>query len=419
MDRPWMRPITFETGDDFSVIIPSRGLKLIGIRFYPYEGTNGEDKCKAKCIQKSLYGRTEWFYFNKGFKIYGNQEGAIEKVTVEESAFDSNQFLYSRSDKSLNVCVSAIVGQNGTGKSTIVDAVIRLLNNLAAAIIGEDFVYSSAQHLHYIDNVYASLAIYRDTKVLVLTCKGRKLTLTTYSADSAYLDGQYDSGSNHIVEVYDIADTTVVLKGTESRAIVLPPQDGLRHLLHEWFYTLVSNYSLYAYNYRDYEYEETDETKLAYFKEKNPKMGMEDRCWLKGVFHKNDGYQTPVVIHPMREDGYINASKVNLLGKQNLISLAFEQQDAIREDGTVDRFAFPFREINKTHHIVGFFFPNDGYDTKKSFVEQWIVSRFGVDMVKAAKLANLEKPIKEFWSAVLGVDYKGEKTSPLQCKAWD
>ena len=418
MNRPWMRPITFETVDDFSVIIPSRGLKLIGLRFYPYEGTNGEDMRKAKCIQKSLYGRTEWFYFNKGFKIYEDKGGAIEKVTVEESAFDSNQFLYSRADKSLNVSVSAIVGQNGTGKSTIVDTVIRLLNNLAAAIIGEDFVYSSAQHLHYIDDVYASLAIYRDTKVLVLTCKGRKLSLTSYSANSAYLDGLYDNASDDVEEIYDIAAPTEVLKGTESRTTVLPPQEGLRHLLHEWFYTLVSNYSLYAYNYRDYEYEETDKTKLTYFKGKNPKMGMEDRYWLKGVFHKNDGYQTPVVIHPMREDGYINASKVNLLGKQNLISLAFEQQDVVREDGTVDRFAFPFREINKTHHIVGFFFPNDGYDTKKSFTEQWIVSRFDVDTNKAKKLANLEKPIKEFWSAVLGIDYK-EKTSSLQCKAWD
>ena len=419
MNRPWMRPITFGTEDDFSVIIPSRGLKLIGLRFYTYEGTSDVNRRKAKCIQKSLYERKEWFYFNKGFKIHENQEGAIEKVTVEESAFDSNQFLYSRPDKFQNISVSAIVGQNGTGKSTIVDTVIRLLNNMAAAIIGEDFVYSSAQHLHYIDNVYASLAVYRDTKVLVLTCKGRKLTLTTFSADSAYLDGQYDLDASDVVEIYDIVETTEVLNGTESCTSVLPPQDGLRHLLHEWFYTLVSNYSLYAYNYRDYEYEESDENKMAYFKEKNPKMGMEDRYWLKGVFHKNDGYQTPVVIHPMRENGYINVSKVNLLGKQNLISLAFEQQEVIREDGSIDRFAFPFREINKTHHIVGFYFPNDGYDTAINFAEHWIMGRFDVDMDHSAKLAMLEKPIKEFWSGVLGVDYKERKTSTIHCKAWD
>lgn len=419
VDRYWMHPFAMEDKDDFTKIMPSRGLKLIGVRFYQYDGASGEDLRKAKCIQKSLYGREDWFYFNQGFEIIEDENGKVEKVTVVESAFDSNHYLYSRPDKFLNVSVSAIVGQNGTGKSTIVDTVIRLLNNLAAAIIGEDYVYSSAQHLHYIDNVYASLAVYRDTKVLVLTCKGRELTLTTYSTDLPELDGHYDANEDLVVEVYDKADVTEVLKGTEDRSSILPPQDGLRHLLHDWFYTLVSNYSLYAYNYRDYEYEESDSTKLKYFQEQNSKMGKEDHFWLKGVFHKNDGYQTPVVIHPMREDGYINAAKVNLLGKQNLISLAFEQQEVVLEDGTKDKFAFPFREINKTHHIVGFFFPNDGYDKNKSFVEQWILGRFDVDAAKAKKLSNLEIPIKEFWGDVLGLDYKEKKTSSVHCKAWD
>lgn len=181
-DRPWLNPVIFETNDDGEVksnyIMSSRGLKLIGIRFYPYDGTNGYDERKAKCIQKSLYGKTNWFYFNKGFKIFEGENGSVSKVTVSEDAFDSNKYLYSREDKCLNVSVSAIVGQNGTGKSTIVDTVIRLLNNLSAAIIGEDFVCSSAQHLHFIENVYASLAVYRDTNILILTCKANNTSNT-------------------------------------------------------------------------------------------------------------------------------------------------------------------------------------------------------------------------------------------------
>lgn len=398
-----------ETDDKSTMIMPSRGLKLIGVRLYPYEGGCGEDERKAKCIQKSLYGRTEWFYFNKGFKIFEDENGTVNKVTLDENAFDSNQFLYSHHEKGLDVSVSAIVGQNGTGKSSIVDMVIRLLNNLSAAIIGEDFVYSSAQHLHYIDTVFASLAVFRDSEIRILTCKGRKLSVTICRAELSKLNRQYDEGKESVVETYSPDEPIVVLNGNEPKNIVLPPQAGYRYLLHEWFYTLVSNYSLYAYNYRDYEYEESNETKLKYFQEKNPKMGMEDRYWLKGVFHKNDGYQTPVVIHPMRENGYINAAKVNLLGKQNLVSLAFEKRGN----------SFPFREINKTHHIVGFFFPNDGYDTKKSFEKQWIKARFEVDDEMAEKLSQLEVPIKEFWSEVLGIDYKEKKSSSIHYKAWD
>lgn len=399
--------------------MPSRGLKLIGVRFYPYDGTCMGDVRKAKCIQKSLYGRTDWFYFNKGFEIIENKNGDVEKITVEENAFDSNDYLYSMTDKWLNISVSAIVGQNGTGKSTIVDTVIRLINNLSAAIIGEEYVYSSAQHLHYIDNVYASLAVYRNNKVLVLTCKGRKLNLTTYLADVDELDKLYRETNTQVIEIYDEKETIEVLKGNEPVDEVLPPQDGLRHLLEGWFYTLVSNYSLYAYNYRDYEYEMTNEAKLLHFQKSNPNMTEEDCYWLKGVFHKNDGYQTPVVIHPMREDGYINAAKVNMLGKQNLISLAFEQRDVVREDGTIDHYAFPFREINQTHHIVGFYLYRKGYDVKANFKEEWIRKKFIVDDAKAEKLASLERPIKEFWSEVMGLGGEVIYEDDFHKKGWD
>lgn len=419
MIRQGIRPFTMNTGDEETTIMPSRGLKLIGVRFYPYVGRNREDERKAKCIQKSLYGRTEWFYFNKGFKIIESKNGDIEKITVDESTFESNQYLYSRSDKFRNISVSAIVGQNGTGKSTIVDTVIRLLNNMSAAIIGEEYVYSSAQHLHFIDNVYASLAVYRDTKVMVLTCKGGKLSLTTFSTNPEELNRLYNESGNHVAEVYDKPDTVEILKGNESIEKPLPPQNGLRHLLEDWFYTLVSNYSLYAYNYLDYEYERTNDAKLLFFQQFNPQMTEEDCYWLKGVFHKNDGYQTPVVINPMREDGYINAAKVNMLGKQNLISLAFEQRDVVRKDGTIDHFAFPFREINQTHHIVGFFIYIKKYDTKKSFVEQWIRKRFVVSNEQASKLANLERPIKDFWREVLGPDYRPIYKDSTYCKAWN
>lgn len=75
-----MCPISFETYHDMNRDMPSRGLKLIGVRFYPYDGTCMGDVRKAKCIQKSLYGRTDWFYFNKGFEIIENKNGDVEKI---------------------------------------------------------------------------------------------------------------------------------------------------------------------------------------------------------------------------------------------------------------------------------------------------------------------------------------------------
>ena len=78
-------PFKLEGSEEY--ILPSRGLKLIGIRFYAPSGSHA-DELKAKYIQKSLYGRQDWFYFNKGFKVVEGKE-SIDEVLVDESAFDS------------------------------------------------------------------------------------------------------------------------------------------------------------------------------------------------------------------------------------------------------------------------------------------------------------------------------------------
>ena len=94
--RPWMMPFKLAGKEEYN--LRSRGLKLIGIRFYPPSGLH-TDVLKAKYIQKSLYGRQDWFYFNKGFKVVEGKE-SIDEVLVDESAFDSSFLLYTAPEKS-------------------------------------------------------------------------------------------------------------------------------------------------------------------------------------------------------------------------------------------------------------------------------------------------------------------------------
>jgi len=114
--------------------------------------------------------------------------------------------------------------------------------------------------------------------------------------------------------------------------------------LSELFYTIVCNYSMYAYNYQDY-LREADWQKTF---EDNSYRVSEDDIWLKGVFHKNDGYQTPVVIHPMRSGGMMNVPKENKLAKERLLSMLF-YKDA---EGN-----FPFRSINDDLEIMAVYLP--------------------------------------------------------------
>ena len=412
-----MKPIcmaaenTEEPRDNY--ILPCRGLKLIGIRFYTYPGTDRDHERKAKCIQKNLYGSQDWLYFNKGFTITEKASGNPDEILikVDDSAFDSTFLLYTDELK-MNIGISAIIGQNGTGKSTIVDTVIRLVNNLAAAIIGEGYVYSSAQHLHYIDNVYASLAVYMDTKIRILTCKGGVLYVSTYETDIRKLA----ESESIITELYYHSNTTNILCGTEPKDVLLPPQDGLRHVLRDWFYTMVGNYSLYAYNYRDYSEEKTPDAKLTLLREMRPEDNKEeDEYWLKGVFHKNDGYQTPVVIHPMRNKGYVNAAQVNYLGKQNLISLAFEENAHPERGGG----KFPFRVINQTHHLVAFYFYPLDANEYDGFVDGIMKVKFDLTEEQKKRFGDVEKPIKEFWAKSIGVTVENNPKSRVEKRAWD
>lgn len=62
------------------------------------------------------------------------------------------------------------------------------------------------------------------------------------------------------------------------------------------FYSIVNNYSLYGLN------------------------SLEIGDWITKIFHKNDGYQTPIVINPMRTKGIIDINTENYLSKSRLLS---------------------------------------------------------------------------------------------------
>ena len=402
IERPWMDPISMVDGNK---VMASRGFKLIGIKLY---SPNNENAIyHAKMMQKSLYGREDWLYINDGFSISGDVENGFN-VAIQEDAFDSEFLLYSP-EHGVKVSISAIVGQNGTGKSTIIDMILRTLNNLSAAILGETFNYSSAQHLHYIEHVYASVAVYLDHEVKILTVKGRNVSIST-------------------IDENDHCDTAKILKEPFDGEVDEPLkyQKGKHAYLSEWFYTIVSNYSLYAYNYRDYDSERTSVAKLKRLYGDIEHLKQEDCFWLKGVFHKNDGYQTPVVVHPMREEGYINASKENMLGKNNLVNLAFYEVPKTDEEGKSIR-EFPLRIINNTYEVVGFTFKYKEENEYEGFEELYLGKLLSANKNKDEKeylkqrFVSMINPICKFWAKQMRLilNENVESLPNLKRQAWE
>ena len=124
------------------------------------------------------------------------KDGSV-KVDKEER-LKSNS-LYSRylSDADIAVNVSAIVGKNGSGKSSIVEYIIRLINNFATMLFGEDFISPSADHLHYIDGMHGELYFVMKGKMFVLSVEDFVVVLYQLVIDPAgsgyYIkgDGKY------------------------------------------------------------------------------------------------------------------------------------------------------------------------------------------------------------------------------------
>lgn len=184
------------------------------------------------------------------------------------------KFFRIKSESSLNINVSAIVGENGSGKSSIVELILRMINNCSInfGITAED------AQLKYVEGVHARLFYQTDQQICCLC-----------------VDGVQESVS--VKEIATIENNKILLTGKELTA---------KELKGNFFYTLVSNYSHYAYNTHD-------------FKQEWNKQSDENSCWLKWLFHKNDGYQTPITLHPFRDQGTISIQREKNLSNQRLL----------------------------------------------------------------------------------------------------
>ena len=350
---------------------------------------------KVQSIQKALFDKTDWLYFYRGITI--EQEHGQISMTKDALADYS---LYDL--KNMKVSVSAIVGKNGAGKSSVVDLIIRMINNLSAAALGERFNFAAAEHLHFIDYVYGELCFQIGRIVYILEEKGRNIKI--YSFERHRGTGQV---------FVQQADVIEVLSGNLDMDPLIPIEKNPkgRNLLRKLFYTLVCNYSLYGFNYRDYMDEATplERLKIIYGASEASRLNYEDKIWLKGIFHKNDGYQTPVVLHPMRNDGMLDIAKENELAKERLLSLQFYQDKPGH---------YPFRTINGNLRIIAFKVTARKW---KSFAKEGpkMLERIGISRTRNVS-KNFEQvygAILKFWAGQYGIDIRQQ--SPERTDAYD
>lgn len=273
------------------------------------EGSVGKRKLKAF----TPYFLCDGWHF-EGSKIIRSKKKMLYKSPYNE---------YLQSKNGLSLSISAIVGENGSGKSSLVEFIIRLINNFATSIFGEQNTTLAFEHLHYIDGVEGRLYFSIDGIPHMVSVENRSVTLESFSLQPGNKDEQQFCAYN-TPNIFDneqsrepVVDASPISERRDRKNEDLSIKEKLSKF---FFYTLVNNYSIYAYNSFDYKEENTSLEYEAKIRKK--KYATDDeRSWLNGIFHKNDGYQVPLVLSPYRDKGNININLENELSKERLMAL--------------------------------------------------------------------------------------------------
>lgn len=290
-------------------------LRLLGLKVL--------DDCGA-CAHKVL--RTMIFYpFCQDYREDGDNQYTLAK---QYERTETQKNLYNVGD--VSVQVNAIVGKNGDGKSSVIEIILRLLNNFAYCY---GFRYDQ-DSLQYNISVGAILYYELDDHIYAISCSRGDCEMSedgSHCRVQWYKDGQCIS-----------SDFPAIGSEYEKKKWLLDNH------AEEIFYSLVINYSIYSYN--------------SQLLRAENKPG---ESWIDALFHKNDAYQTPLVLNPMRIDGNIDINREFSLSHQRLMSLYTMSADEpdqmkFKEDRHILGFGFSMENVSKlmTKTVYEYFVQN-------------------------------------------------------------
>lgn len=338
----------------------------------------------------------KFYYFLSGFAIQENGYIHIEEMRLHEDRLYNDYFVGNKSNPTISVF--AIVGENGSGKSSVIEFCIRLINNFAATTIGEYEVNVGDNHLHYIDGIKGELYYMIDSTPYKLKIENRNVALSSYApveemtdcSSVVYMPYNTEDIYNNELSVYTTEESKLYpIEGYSPRRIRTKQiQNNIAELYKHFFYTLVSNFSSYAYNTNDFANEcNSDKYEERIRKNKKKSYTVEQRNWLNGIFYKNDGYQTPIVLTPFRTEGNIDINTENFLARERLLSLLIAPKSE-------------FRTINGHLEVVGFKFniKNKRYDVK------YLRKNIGFIRLQQRGFNDLKASIVRYWSDCICTD---------------
>lgn len=270
-----------------------------------------DDCAQKKCLKPDTY------FFND--RLMMSEDGTI--VINPQSKIPKDFF-------GKNISIQAIVGQNGSGKSSILELIYRLINNFSFMLELGMHSNDASIKLCYVKDLHLELFFLLDNHIGSLKAKGDRMSFQYEDYDQVleFRKIMEEGGGYERVnaEVLDVKNHVV------EKATVLAPVARMAEVARRFFYTIVTNYSMQSYINNDYAREKTyvewqPELEEGKGGEKRVSRKVVERdegdVWINSIFHKNDGYRTPIVLNPFRSDGVIDMYKEYCLSQYRLSTM--------------------------------------------------------------------------------------------------
>jgi energy-coupling factor transporter ATP-binding protein EcfA2 len=259
---------------------------------------------------------------NRFYKFYNDYEFFSNDIKIDDFEKDYSGFKNEATNIKFTqtipnnffgpkINISAIVGKNGSGKSSLVELLYAAFFNLS---IEKGFIKKDERNFK-INDINLEVFILLENSIYKIIFSSKNTVIEKFEKQNSYFIKK-NSTKNYLNDLFT---------------------------KNSLFYNIVINYSLYGLNSKE--------------------VG----DWVESIFHKNDGYKTPIVLNPMRTEGNFDINVETELAKQRFIANLVYNKNllSIGHDKKIISLEIELREISHEY----FYIDNLYYDEPEIFLE--------------------------------------------------